>query len=422
MTVVIVRMISEPEKKKMSINKDTFCVSPFIHLSTKTDGSIKACCRSLPAIGNIKTETLEQAWNNVEMRQLRLDLLNGIRNTRCNACWKLEDAMVTSLRKKNNSNELHYQKAIDAIESMSHTGEINTTPAWIEFKLSNICNLKCRMCHPMDSTKWFNDYKLIKHLHDDSWQKYMTDLGLDSSIKLVNYDDSFFQRLPDFMKNIDQLSFAGGEPLMDENHYRVLDSVIANAANLELRYATNMTVLKAGKYDALDYFYKFKRVVLSASLDGPPNLNEYIRGDSKSLTIEQNIKRVKNLKNVLVIGKLTVQALNIFYVPEALEWFRQLELDTDVHFVTWPDHLDSRIWTGEAREKIVYKLENYIDKLSANEYNIKKTAQNVLNYFVQSNLYTPQKFNKFLEWNKILDKERNESFSDFDFLKDYMNE
>lgn len=422
MTVVIVRMISEPEKKKMSINKDTFCVSPFIHLSTKTDGSIKACCRSLPEIGNIKNETLEHAWNNAEMRQLRLDLLNGVRNARCNACWKLEDSNVTSLRQKYNNNETHYKKSRKAIESMSQTGEINTTPAWIEFKLSNICNLKCRMCHPMDSTKWFNDYKLIKHLHDDSWQKHMTELGLDDSAKLVNYNNAFFEKLPEFMGNIDQLSFAGGEPLMDENHYRILDSVISNAENLELRYATNMTVLKAGKYNALDYFPKFKRVILSASLDGPPDLNEYIRGESKSASIEQNINLAKNLENVIVMGKLTVQALNIFYVPEALEWFRQLELDTDVHFVTWPDHLDARIWTGKAREKIIYKLENYIDKLSTNEYNIKKTAQNVLNYFVQSNLYTTQKFNKFLEWNKILDKERNESFNNFDFLKDYMNE
>ena len=82
---------------------DTFCIAPFTHLSTKTDGSIKACCRSLPALSNIKKESLLQAWNNEEMKQLRTDLINGVRNEKCNACWKLEDVGAQSLRMKYNN-------------------------------------------------------------------------------------------------------------------------------------------------------------------------------------------------------------------------------------------------------------------------------------------------------------------------------
>ena len=406
----------------MQAKKDTFCVSPFVHQSTKTDGSIKACCRSLPEISNIKNETLEQAWNNPAIRKLRLDLLNGIRNERCNVCWRLEDSNVTSLREKYNRNKLHQKKANQAIESMTPDGTVSNTPAWIEFKLSNVCNLKCRMCHPMDSTKWYNDYKSIKHLHDEGWQNYMSKIGLDKTAKLVNYNDDFFNELPSFMKNIDQLAFAGGEPLMDENHYRVLDSVISNAKNIELRYATNLTMLNINKFNALDYFPHFKCVILSASLDGPPLLNEYIRGDSNSKIIEQNVQHLKQFDNIYLKAKLTVQALNIYYVPESLEWFRELQIDADMHFVTWPAHLDARIWTDSAREKIISKLNNYIAGLSNNQYNIKETAQNILNYFIKDNLYTIEKFHKFIEWNKILDKRRNESFLDFDFLRENMHE
>ena len=406
----------------MEPNRNTFCVSPFVHQSTKTDGSIKACCRSLPEISNIKNETLEQAWNNDAIRKLRLDLLNGVRNERCDVCWRLEDSNVTSLRQKYNRNELHQTKAAEAIRTMSEDGTVSNTPAWIEFKLSNICNLKCRMCHPMDSTKWYNDYKSIEHLHDEGWQNHMRKIGLDKSAKLVNYNDDFFDELPRFMKNIDQLAFAGGEPLMDENHYRVLDSVMTNASNIKLRYATNLTMLKISKFDALDYFPHFKTVTLSASLDGPPKLSEYIRGDSDSSVIEKNIRQLKQIKNITVKGKLTVQALNVYYVPEALEWFRDLQIDTDMHFVTWPAHLDARIWTGQAREKIIEKLTKYINGLTDNQYFIRDTAQNVLNYFINDNLYTTEKFNKFVEWNKILDNRRNESFNDFEFLRDYMNE
>ena len=404
----------------MKYNPDTFCVSPFVHQSTKTDGSIKACCRSLPEISNIKNETLVEAWNNPALKQLRLDLLNGVRNSRCNVCWKLEDANVTSLRKKYNQQERHYDKALAALDTMQADGTLTASPAWIEFKLSNLCNLRCRMCHPMDSTKWFKDYKHIEHLHDQGWQDYMKKLGLSETAQLVNYDDNFFDSLPDFMTNIDMLAFAGGEALMDENHYRVLDSVMDHASDIKLRYATNMTILQAGKYHALDYWPHFKAITLAASLDGPPGLNEYIRGDANTNVIEENIKLIKTLPNTEIRGKLTIQALNIYYVPEAMEWFRSLDISTDMHFVTWPAHLDARIWTGTARQQIIQKLSSYIDNLQNNDYNIKAITQNILNYFSASDLYTQEKFSKFIEWNTILDGTRNESYESFEFLKQNM--
>ena len=405
----------------MEPNRNTFCTSPFIHQSTKTDGSIKACCRSLPAISNIKDETLAQAWNNPELKQLRLDLLNGVRNKRCDVCWKLEDADVISLRQKYNMNDFDMQKAIQAAETMSDDGTVHNKPTWIEFKMSNLCNLRCRMCHPMDSTKWYRDYKSVEHLHDSAWQSHMKRIGLSENSRLINYDDDFFEELPNFMEDINLLAFAGGEPLMDENHYRVLDSVVDRAHEIKLRYATNITMLSAGKYNALDYWPKFKEIHLACSLDGPPGLNEYIRGDANISKIEQNIKKAIEIQNIRVTGKLTVQALNIFYVPEALEWFRKLGVrNADMHFVTWPDHLDARIWQGEARTQIIEKLTAYIESLKDDEKKIRTIAKNILKYFMSNDMYSREKFNKFVEWNLILDARRNETYMDYDFLKRFM--
>ena len=92
-------------------NPDTFCVAPFLHQSTKTDGSIKACCRAKGRIASVKEfdfkdaegTTLSDAWNWKKIRDLRLDLINGIRNDMCKVCWDHEDANVESMRKSMNN-------------------------------------------------------------------------------------------------------------------------------------------------------------------------------------------------------------------------------------------------------------------------------------------------------------------------------
>ena len=411
--------------KNVEINKNTFCVAPFTHQSTKTDGSIKACCRALPQIGNINKDTMSDAWNHRIIKQLRRDLINGVRNPMCNACWNLEDAGVTSLRQKYKHQNNHYEKALHAVETMWDDGHVTEKPAWIEFKLSNLCNLKCRMCHPVDSTKWRSDFAAIEHLNDEHWNRYINKTGVKTKTHLVNYDESFYKELDTHMSNIDMLAFAGGEPFMDENHYRILDSVMDNASNISLQYATNMTTFQTPKHNALDYLPHFKNVLLAASLDGPPRLNEYIRGDSNSSVIEENIKMFEGFDNIRIHGKITVQALNIFYVPEALEWFRSMNLVTNMHFVTWPDHLDARIWTGEARQAIIDKISSYINQCKEKGFNedfgsVGHTAKEILNYFSDTEKYTPEKFNKFVEWNTILNGTRKQSHHEFEFLKEYM--
>jgi len=405
---------------------DTFCIAPFTHLSTKTDGSIKACCRSLPALSNIKKESLLQAWNNEEMKQLRTDLINGVRNEKCNACWKLEDVGAQSLRMKYNNPKVGRQiiNAETNLKSLNADYSLNNKPTWIEFKLSNLCNFKCRMCHPMDSTRWFEDYKKIEHIHEDSWQREMTDLNLTKKSLLRSYSEEFFENLPELMSNVDEIWFAGGEPLYDDDHYKILDSVMHRADEITLNYATNLSMLSNKKYNVVNYWKKFKKVIAAVSLDGPPELNEYIRSGADSKVIEDNIRLLqKELPNVFIQGKITVQALNIYYAPETFEWFKSMNVFTGVHFVTWPKFLDSRIWTGDARLEIKEKLESYLktqNELIGLQLNVGNSIRDIVRFFNASEQFDNDKWNKFLEYNKTLDVARNETFEKFEFLKKWM--
>jgi MoaA/NifB/PqqE/SkfB family radical SAM enzyme len=406
---------------------ETFCIAPFTHLSTKTDGSIKACCRSLPALSNIKNESLLQAWNNEEMKHLRNNLINGVRNERCNVCWKLEDVGAQSLRMKYNSSTYGRQviNAETNLKSLNKDYSLNNKPTWLEFKLSNLCNFKCRMCHPMDSTRWFEDYKKISHLHNDAWQQDMENLNLTKKSLLRSYPEEFFESLPELMSNVNEIWFAGGEPLYDDDHYKILDSVMHRADEITLNYATNLSMLSNKKYNVVDYWKKFKKVIAAVSLDGPPELNEYIRSGADSKVIEANIRLLqKELPNVIIQGKMTVQALNIYYAPETFEWFKSMNVSTGVHFVTWPNFLDSRIWTGEARQEIKEKIEKYLTRQDNHvgiQLNVGNSIKDIVRFFNAANKFDDTQWNKFLEYNKTLDVARNETFEKFEFLKKWMN-
>jgi len=138
---------------------------PFTGLATREDGAIKICCRSLP-IGNIKNESLEFAWNSEKMREVRRQVLNGERPDVCAPCFDLEDQGVQSLRQRHIADNIPesrvnlYPNALDSLsKDMTMPFELPT----MEIKINNLCNLKCRMCNPLDSTQWKDWNSIVEH-------------------------------------------------------------------------------------------------------------------------------------------------------------------------------------------------------------------------------------------------------------------
>ena len=129
-----------------------------------------------------------------------------------------------------------------------------------------------------------------------------------------------------------------------------------------------------------------------------------------------------NLNNVTLKAKFTVQALNIYYLPELTDWLLNLGIKSFASsYVSFPDHLDAKIWNAEARENIIEQYEKSINRMSNDNTSAKNNLKSILNYFKSGNLYTKERWDRFIEWNKILDKSRNESYNDYKFLERYMN-
>ena len=89
-------------------------------------------------------------------------------------------------------------------------------------------------------------------------------------------------------------------------------------------------------------------------------------------------------------------------------------------YVMSPDHLDARVWCCQAREDISQKYMKAIAELTPVQISAKRNLTSILNYFQSRHMHTEERWHRFIEWNTILDKSRNESYKNYDFFNKYI--
>lgn len=398
---------------------------PFTGLATREDGAIKICCRSQP-ISFIQKESLEEAWNNETMRRVRKQVLNNERPPECVACFNLEDQGVESLRQRHIKGQIPesrinlYPTALDNLtDKYSMPFEFPT----MEIKLNNLCNLKCRMCNPMDSTSW-NDWDKIEEFYIAE-KNFLADKIIQLNLKKKPFLDSFvdsenwwvsFRKLIPYFRRVE---FAGGEPLMDPTHYKILDYLSEYGQNIEIKYATNGTVLGINQNrDIFNYWPKFKSVAVNISVDGVGPVYEHIRSNGNWNQLVENIKIIQSFTNVSrVVGAVAVQGGNVLTLDDMVETFlNDLGIIFYSNMVNYPIVLCPQVLPNELKKEAINKLENCKKQIGSyrlvKEYPLlydftQQQIQGIINFLQakdQSHLWP-----KFLEFNNRLDKSRNQS-------------
>ena len=400
-------------------NSKTFCLHPFTGLATREDGAVKVCCRSLP-IGFIQDSSLEDIWNNDTMRRVRSQVLNNQQPDVCKPCFDLEDQGVESLRQRHINGVIPearinlYPNVLNSLrEDYTMPFEIPT----MEIKLNNLCNLKCRMCHPMDSTSW-NDWDQVEDFYikeGNFLPKKVIDLNLERKPFLDSFEDTdnwwaSFEKLLPFFRRVE---FAGGEPLMDPQHYRILDMLKPYGKNIELKYATNGTTLGISKGRTIhDYWPHFRSIAVNVSIDGIHDVYNYIRSNGDFNQVKENIKEIQQIPNISrVVGAFTAQAGNILQAAECVDYFiNEMNIVFYSHRVSYPNCLSAQVLPRELKDLAISRLEKVLEKMPSFS-NVKKfpilekiTRQQIndnINYLRakdQSHLW-----NDFIEFNRKLD-------------------
>ena len=398
--------------------QDTFCVLPFTHLSTRPNGEITPCCRSRDTLGNIKDMTFEQAWNSERQQKLREDLLSGVRNKYCYQCWDMEDQGSTSMRQSMNKHR-HYMVPKDCNKIMPFEVPV------LELKMSNLCNFRCRTCKPDLSTTWLKDWDKVKHEYES--------LGVVNEIERQTKfnNDQFIEDIVKLAPTMQIVEFAGGEPLMDPLHYKVLEALEPFGDNISVKYSTNLSKLKFGKFDTIASWAKFRAVDISLSIDGYPALNDYIRTEADTDVLAQNLRDVKRELGDKFDGRaaLCYSAWNVFALPESYEYFDKV-LDVPVHGnIAWdPIFINPQVLPKELKQKATLKYEKYLANIPTTGVPEKRLILNKFKHrFMKQNMAfmnakdESKYFKQFLRFTQTLDGTRNTNLVDvIPEFKDYV--
>lgn len=306
----------------MNKKLDNFCVAPWMHLHVINDGRSFACCqtplRDENSFGNVKEQRLIEIVNSDKAKQMRKNMLEGNPlPPACERCSSKEKVGLNSMR--TGLNDKWYDEIKTLIDNTASDGAIPELQLkYWDFRFSNYCNLACTTCSPLFSTQWASDW--IK-LHP-GYDKY-------SETRLIDLEKAslFWEDIEKNLDHMKEIHFAGGEPLMMPEHWKILKLLDEKQKyDIDLRYSTNGTTLGRDKDDVISYWKKFKYVHLSLSIDGEGEAFEYIRYKGKWKTTFENLKRIRESGAVDYWFHPTVSILNIFRLTELHEVLHKADL------------------------------------------------------------------------------------------------
>lgn len=354
-------------------------------------GRVKPCCRFKGDLGNL-SESLNEKFYGEKMQQLRSEMISGKRPSGCIRCWQEEDSGKKSLRQRYNSHNLLGVQNIDIL---------NPKIEWLELAISNDCNLACRMCNSRYSHRLYEEELKI------FGKAEVTEKRTKMDIKCI-YDN---------LKDLKHLKITGGEPLVTPDHWKLIDHIIETnlAKNMYLNYSTNNTVFP--KKSIVDRWKQFRYVEVAISLDSiNKDENEYLRYPSKQEDVIKNIEGFLALKSELdirIIARPTITILNVFHLPETLEWLFFKGIKFNATHLANPSYLSVTVLPLSEKEKIIKKFSNH----HYQDESIRSACQYIVNYMMSkddSNL-----LELFKKYTKSFDLSRDQSFKDsypyFDF-------
>ena len=347
---------------------EKICMLPWISIETSPIGTARPCCLAMDEITradgtkySLRENTLEEIYHSEYMQDLRRDFLADKKPKTCQRCWDEEAAGRVSKRMNSRIRLKEYYDSVDWT---------NTDPdqLWfIDLKLGNICNLKCRICGSWSSSKWAKEeidyipelvdrktHLAYTYLKDGAWPR-------ESEV--------FWDNIKTLLPNIKYLEFTGGEPFLIEQHFEFLRYAVDTnySKHIEIHYNTNGTVFPK----SAELWANFKHVEIAFSIDNVGARFEYERYGANWEEVQDNISKFTAMRGSKISTQLctTMNIQNVYYLPDLCEWISTQTFD-HVYFNMLHDpwHMCISRMTLAAQELV-------IDRLSAHTFHPKYRAE-----------------------------------------------
>lgn len=331
---------------------------PWVSVETSPIGTARPCCLAIDEITkpdgtkyDLNESTLTEIYQSEYMQQLRQQFRRGEKPPTCNRCWDEEAAGRTSKRQHSKIRLKHL------VDSVDYENDVPDQLWFVDLKLGNICNLKCRICGSWSSSNWAIEE--IAYLPGINKKQHLAYTFLKKGMWPRNPDTRFWENMRELIPNIQYIEFTGGEPFMIEEHFDLLRFAVetGHANHIDIHYNTNGTQWPGAE----DIWKEFRLVEVAFSIDNVGPRFEYERYGAKWDEVNANIDRFHQLRNT---SKkfwtqlcLTVNIQNVYYLEELCEWALTKNFN-DIYFnmLHEPSHMSIANLTPEAKELVVNKL------------------------------------------------------------------
>jgi radical SAM protein with 4Fe4S-binding SPASM domain len=345
--------LDDAQKHKL-LESPSFCMMPWVHQHAYPDGRVYPCCLSEydHPVGNLKENTMREVWNQDGYKEIRRNMLSDQPVKQCTRCYEQEANGFFSMRYEANRSYGHH------VSDVSLTEPDGTFPKfelkYWDVRFSNLCNFRCRSCGPIFSSNWYNDHvKLYNRVPDVNGK------GLARIEYASGNEEDMIQQMEEHIPYLEQVYFAGGEPLIMKEHYHLLEKLIeAGRTDVCIQYNTNFSELAFKDKHVFEYWKHFRTVGVGASLDASGARAELMRkGTDWRQTVRNRERMLEEVPHVDFYIASTISSMNVLHVLDFHKEWVDLGFikpkDFNVNICQSPDWYRIDIFPQEFKERVI---------------------------------------------------------------------
>lgn len=353
-------MGSPPRRGNQADLPATMCPLPWINLSLDVDGSSRPCCKfahldegSSYQLANLRDADLPAVWNSDAMQRLRRDFRAGQRPEECATCWDEEAAGVPSWRQT-------FVADRNLVVDVDYDDAAPDQPVALDLKLSNTCNLRCRICGPVASSSWLAEEVAARG--EDVAPHLVENRAYFKAPKLVDRVTDLGE-LGRWADGLQHIEMTGGEPMLSLENRRLVEVIAEQGEprDVTLLITTNATVIDEAM---VRWFPQFRQVEVVLSIDDIGARLTYQRAPADWGTVRDTLDRWTHMPGVGGLGvNCSVSVFNVWDLAEVLDWFSDHHPTLGVHLnlVHNPSHLSVRALPPPLRRSVASRLRRYSD-------------------------------------------------------------
>ena len=377
------------KQKDLLFNSKNFCILPWISLSIATDGGVAPCCSYRGDTGDASKDSLKDIWDNSVNQDIRQRMIDDLPVDGCKQCVFEESLGKGSLRTSSNTT---FSKYIQIAEK-STTPDYNLK--YVDSYYNNLCNLSCRICSHSSSSSW----------HAPAVATGKIDKSTPVFLKAGRSDTDLYDQIFEQLDNIDRIYFAGGEPLIINDNYKILDELSDRGRyDIELIYNTNMTQNQLKGRSIFDAWKNFTNITIGASLDAEGARANYFRtGTVWEKVVEFRHEMIRLRPDIDFFINCTTSLINAVHVPDFhRSWVEQGLIQPEqfnINALNQPSWLCVNTAPEYLQEQIVEKYQLHLEWLRPLDRHGRASAgfEGIIERLNNTVKFDPQAF-----WNNIL--------------------